>query len=265
MTLEFAKSELLLWILCKAFYDRHRARRRIYEAQWREENPDKEKAKFQKYEKTDKAKARLKRYAVTGKAKARTAKYVASDKNREKAKRYYRKFPERQKARHAAYAKNNREQIRKTWRETRKKAYHNNVEMRLKINHRNRVSREIGKIRQGRTSQSLLGCSYPELKAWIEAQFKPGMTWNNYGPKGWHVDHKLPISSFDLTKPEHVKVAFHYTNLQPLWWQENNEKRAKVLPEFAGRNALDCLETRAGSEQLATPGKSFIDSHSLSA
>ncbi len=62
---------------------------------------------------------------------------------------------------------------------------------------------------------------------WLEKQFKSGMTWENRSL--WHIDHKRPVSSFDLTKPEEQKLCFHYTNLQPLWAVENLRKSAKVL------------------------------------
>jgi hypothetical protein len=50
------------------------------------------------------------------------------------------------------------------------------------------------------------------------------MNWNNYGVKGRHIDHIKPVSKFDLTKEEEIKKCFHYTNLQPLWWDENLKK-----------------------------------------
>lgn len=43
------------------------------------------------------------------------------------------------------------------------------------------------------------------------------MTWDNYGFKGWHIDHKIPCLSFNLTDIDQQKKCFHYTNLQPLW------------------------------------------------
>jgi hypothetical protein len=47
------------------------------------------------------------------------------------------------------------------------------------------------------------------------------MSWENYGRKGWHIDHIRPLSSFDLTDAEQRRIAFHHTNLQPLWASDN--------------------------------------------
>ena len=47
------------------------------------------------------------------------------------------------------------------------------------------------------------------------------MTWENYGRMGWHMDHIIPLANFDLTDRQQFLEACHYTNLQPLWWQEN--------------------------------------------
>ena len=72
-----------------------------------------------------------------------------------------------------------------------------------------------------------LGCSIEELKIHLENQFEEGMTWDNWKPDGWHIDHKKPLSLFDLTDREQFLEACHYTNLQPLWWEENLKKGAK--------------------------------------
>jgi len=69
-----------------------------------------------------------------------------------------------------------------------------------------------------------LGCSWQELKQHLESQFKLGMTWDNYGQGGWHIDHIKPLCAFDLTKEEHLKIVCHYTNLRPLWQHENIAK-----------------------------------------
>ncbi len=82
-------------------------------------------------------------------------------------------------------------------------------------------------IRTGAKSGSAvrdLGCTILELKAYLEARFLPGMTWKNHGLKGWHIDHIRPLTSFDLADRAQLLQAVHYTNLQPLWWQDNLRK-----------------------------------------
>ena len=51
------------------------------------------------------------------------------------------------------------------------------------------------------------------------------MNWENYGK--WHIDHIKPISKFDMTDQEEQKKCFHWSNLQPLWAEENISKGDK--------------------------------------
>jgi hypothetical protein len=81
-----------------------------------------------------------------------------------------------------------------------------------------------GKARE-RSTLRLIGCSLPELKAHLEGQFKTGMAWSNYGE--WHVDHVRPCASFDFSDPTSLSLCFHYTNLQPMWGQDNIKKNSR--------------------------------------
>lgn len=65
-----------------------------------------------------------------------------------------------------------------------------------------------------------------ELKQHLEKLFQPGMTWENWSRDGWHIDHIVPLSSFDLTDREQFLKACHFSNLQPLWAKENLSKAA---------------------------------------
>ena len=82
---------------------------------------------------------------------------------------------------------------------------------------------------KSQSTLELLGIDRDGLRSWLEAQFKPGMTWDNMGE--WHVDHLRPCASFDLNDPEQQKQCFHYRNLQPLWAYDNLSKGAKLLSE----------------------------------
>lgn len=54
------------------------------------------------------------------------------------------------------------------------------------------------------------------------------MNWDNHGRRGWHLDHIIPISSFDLSNREEFLKAVHYTNIQPLWAIDNLRKSNKI-------------------------------------
>jgi len=75
------------------------------------------------------------------------------------------------------------------------------------------------------STMKLLGCTVNEVRDHIESQFTEGMTWDNYGE--WHIDHIKPCASFDLTIDEEQKKCFHYSNLQPLWAEDNIRKSDK--------------------------------------
>jgi len=75
------------------------------------------------------------------------------------------------------------------------------------------------------------GISLAGLREHLEKQFAPGMTWENYGFHGWHIDHRRPICSFDLSDPAQVAQAFHFSNLQPLWKADNFRKHKKLCAE----------------------------------
>jgi len=87
----------------------------------------------------------------------------------------------------------------------------------------------LKRSKKSNTTEKLLGCTLNEFKLYLESKFKSGMNWENWAVNGWHIDHIIPISSFDLSKDEDQKNCFHYTNLQPLWWYENIKKSNKIL------------------------------------
>jgi hypothetical protein len=67
-----------------------------------------------------------------------------------------------------------------------------------------------------------VGCTSEELTSYFESLFSEGMSWDNYGE--WHVDHIRPVSSF---KQEEWEQINHYSNLQPLWAEDNIKKSNK--------------------------------------
>lgn len=160
------------------------------------------------------------------------------EKYKEKDRARYQKRKEAIKAKVKEWKSKNREKVR-AWREanrekagSQKKAHYRDrintdQEFKLRILLRSRLNKAIKRNFKAGSAVQNLGCSVEYLKAYLEGQFEPGMTWDNWAPDGWHIDHIRPLASFDLTDPEQFKQAVHYTNLQPLWAKDNLKKGAK--------------------------------------
>ena len=69
-----------------------------------------------------------------------------------------------------------------------------------------------------------LGCTWPEYKTYIEGRFRDGMTWGLLKSGAIHIDHIRPISWFNLTNESERMAAFHFSNTQPMWAEENMAK-----------------------------------------
>ncbi len=125
----------------------------------------------------------------------------------------------------------NREWDRRTrkQRTAEKKRYrHSNVHARIARRLRNRLREVlIANNCKRQSALKLLGCDVPFFRKHIESQFKPWMTWANWGTD-WHLDHIHPCASFNLFDPKQVALCFHWTNFQPLATAANQIKAARV-------------------------------------
>ena len=148
--------------------------------------------------------------------------------NKEHVKSYHEKYElknkEKRKEQHKIWYHQNKELVTKQ--SVARSKNRRNVDINFKIlgNCRNRVYSALKNNQKTGRTLELLGCDIPTLKLHLETQFKEDMSWENHGLYGWHIDHIIPCSSFDLTDPEQQKKCFHYTNLQPLWAEENLRK-----------------------------------------
>jgi hypothetical protein len=97
-------------------------------------------------------------------------------------------------------------------------------QFKLKTLYRSKLNKILGSDRE--TTFDLIGCSPLELKIHLENQFTGEMKWDNHGVYGWHIDHIIPLSS--AKNDDELKKLCHFTNLQPLWWWDNLEKRDKI-------------------------------------
>lgn len=101
-----------------------------------------------------------------------------------------------------------------------------NIQIKLTKRLRTRLWKALKGYRVGSAVKDL-GCSIEYLKFWLEYQFQPGMTWDNYGE--WEIDHIKPLSKFNLEDRNQLLIACNWINLQPLWQQDNRQKGSKCL------------------------------------
>lgn len=101
--------------------------------------------------------------------------------------------------------------------------YSKDINFKLKKRLRNRLYLALKSNQKKGSAIKDLGCSIDELKVHLESQFKPGMTWDNYGIK-WEIDHVQALCLFNLTNREQFLIACNFKNLKPLFKEEHLEK-----------------------------------------
>lgn len=78
--------------------------------------------------------------------------------------------------------------------------------------------------------EDIVGYTKEELMQHLESLFTEGMSWDNYGKYGWHIDHIIPKSFFQFASTDDVefKMCWRLYNLQPLWATDNLKKNNKI-------------------------------------
>ncbi len=177
---------------------------RAQAAKWASKNPDRKKASFQDWY-----------YRNRQSQIERAAKYKMSEAGKATQKRFLEKNRDRILA--------NRKRLRDN----------PTIRQALVKKLRDRFYKVTVRMKQGKkftSSIDLIGCTIEELKTHLQSQFTEGMNWSNhgFGPDKWTIDHIMPLANFDLFDFEQQKIAFHYTNLQPLWGIDNFRKSDRV-------------------------------------
>lgn len=180
---------------------------------------------------TESSKEHMKEYRKKHKARIAKSRKKHYEKNKseilKKRKEYQREYNLKNKEKLALQRKHRDKKNIAHIRKQKKERYKNDICYKLSSVLRSRVLRALKTDSKGRKTFDLIGCTVKEFKCHIEGKFKEGMTWENYGRDGWHVDHIRPCASFDLSDPEQQKLCFHYTNTQPMWAIDNLTKGDK--------------------------------------
>ena len=176
-----------------------------------------------------------------------------SEKIKENSKKYIEENREKLKIKWREYRENNKEKINKwfennkEYRKEYKEKYRNREDIKSKRNSDRKERKKIDKVylikentrsriynllkskgyKKNLKTEIIVGCSFEELKLYLESKFETWMNWDNYGlyngklNYGWDIDHIIPLCS--ALKEEDVIKLNHYTNLQPLCSKVNRD------------------------------------------
>lgn len=186
--------------------------------EWRKENPDRYKEIIKKY--LDKNPHMT--------SKERTRKYRKEDiwrqKFKESRQKYYLNNVDDLREKRKEYYSKNKEKLRKKNNEYKQHRVKTDSVERAKKNIRNRIREFLTKENKSKRTFDIIGLDKDNFKSYIENKFADGMTWENYGK--WHIDHIIPLCEAK-TENDVLKLN-HYSNLQPLWAEDNLKKNRKI-------------------------------------
>ena len=212
----------------KAYYYNNRDKRKAYN----ERNKDRIKIRSKVYNEKNKEKIKEQKKAYRERNKDKFIEYKKDwrKSNRErllvKGKTYYETNKEIIKIKNKNYR--SRQEVKQKRNDALRLRRKNDIQYRLNFMLRKRLTTAIKNNQKSGSAVKDLGCTIEELKQYLESKFSPGMTWDNHGLNGWHIDHIKPLVSFDLTDRKQLLEACHYTNLQPLWAKDNLSKSDKI-------------------------------------
>jgi 5-methylcytosine-specific restriction endonuclease McrA len=192
--------------------------------------------------------AEFSKSSKSGDGRRQRCKLCESECERGRPRLHRKRDAEKTKARVKRWRDENRarfSQTSKAWRESRPEAMRaqssraytkarNDPRYRLNAAIKSRLYVEMtGGAKARQRTFDLLGYTAEELIAHVSALFQQGMTWNNYGRDGWHIDHIRPLASFQYSTPQcpEFRQAWALANLQPLWADDNRRKHAKWQDE----------------------------------
>jgi hypothetical protein len=132
---------------------------------------------------------------------------------------------------HVVYDKSNLEYKRKRY----NNLYKTNINFKIVELLRKRILSALKNNSKSLKTKEIVGCSIEEFKIYIESQFLPEFTWENWGSV-WELDHIKPCSKFDLSKKEEQLECFHYINHQPLFKTTKIAEQYGYINQIGNRN-----------------------------
>ena len=122
------------------------------------------------------------------------------------------------------YRKSNRDKVNNWKRNMYHRSKENETDVFIQRRIKENIARRLRLLLEGQKSQptvDLLGCSTEDFKIHLETTWDDGMTWENYGTHGWHIDHTIPCAAFDQDDETERHACWNYRNLRAMWSEEN--------------------------------------------
>lgn len=186
----------------KEYRQKNREKILKYLSDYNDKNRDELLSKRKKYrlENIEKVREQGRVWAVNNPEKIKLSKQKLMTKNKDK---YYAKTYERNNAR------------RKT---------DDLYNLKCRLSHRVRMAMKGIGLKKSQRTIEMIGCSWEDLVKHIERQFTTGMSWDNRSE--WHIDHIIPLAT--ATCEDDIIQLNHFTNLRPLWAEDNLRKSDKL-------------------------------------
>ena len=201
----------------KKFNKENKEKRKQISKKWRDNNKEKQKESIKKYlEKNPEMKSsiRIKKYR-------NDPEFIKKEK--ERRKKYYQDNIEKEREKRKKYYYENKINERKKNNEWKKNNLKTDPLARIKKNVRDRIREFLTGKNKSKRTFDIIGLDKENFKLYIESKFTEGMSWENYGE--WHLDHIKPL--YLSENEEDLLLLNHYTNLQPLWAEDNLRKNRK--------------------------------------
>jgi hypothetical protein len=219
----------------KANKEKINERNKEYHKEWYQTNKEKIKESNKEWYQTNKERIneRNKEWREANKEHIKEWGKEYYEANKERRKEYHKEYrqanKERNKEYHKEYNQVNKERINERDKEYQRNRRKTDPLFKMKCNLRTRTWAAFKNKGYSKTSktQEMLGVDWEVCKGHIERQFTKGMNWDNYGE--WHIDHIIPLAS--ANNEEELMKLCHYTNLQPLWAEDNLSKNDKIIEQ----------------------------------
>lgn len=71
------------------------------------------------------------------------------------------------------------------------------------------------------------GLDIRSLREWFEMQFPKDITWDDFAKK-WQFDHIIPVTYFDFSVEEELKMCWNFTNIRVKPFQTNKDQGTRL-------------------------------------